>query len=222
MDSPKIKPPLARRLYRILRWTLFAYAIFIFSPIAFMFYPMLAGRVIPIFDQTRASISASQAIMRRIAVEIGAYEIDKGPFPGGAYWGPLTPDLVAELQKLDAKLPPPRDGQDTAVWRPDPRIAIDPFNRDGPPSAWRKGPRYVDDHGGVAYIKGGDFQYYSDGGAWWILICRGPDGDLDLAKGSLDAIAAQKNAWPPPELVLRTYDPSNGSISDGDIFRIPD
>lgn len=55
--------------------------------------------------------------------------------------------------------------------------------------------------------------YYNDGGAW-VMWSTGPDRDYDLPWEQLDA-AAKENMAP---FMRFTYDPTNGTISSGDIW----
>lgn len=61
------------------------------------------------------------------------------------------------------------------------------------------------------------FGYYSvarpDG---WVLFSPGPDGDFDLDWKVYDAGVAQ----PSPALLEKAYDPTNGTVSDGDLWRV--
>lgn len=65
--------------------------------------------------------------------------------------------------------------------------------------------------------KGMTFGYWTDGEQGWILISTGPDGDYDLnpPEKFYDALSERPSA----RLLERTYDPTNGVASDGDIWR---
>jgi len=61
------------------------------------------------------------------------------------------------------------------------------------------------------------YAYYAvnDG---WILISTGPDGDFDIdPAGDYSGFSLKQ---PSSNLVSKTYDPTNGAMSDGDIYRI--
>jgi len=58
--------------------------------------------------------------------------------------------------------------------------------------------------------------YYSDVGGW-ILISAGPDGDYDIDPQKLYNSSVPQ---PSQELLSKSYDPTNGTISDGNIFRV--
>lgn len=50
----------------------------------------------------------------------------------------------------------------------------------------------------------------------WLLVSRGPDGDSDVDPArDYDGSAPQ----PTPALAMRMFDPTNGTISDGDVVR---
>ena len=61
------------------------------------------------------------------------------------------------------------------------------------------------------------YLYYSDGNGF-ILIATGPDGDYDI-----DPVANYDSRINQPSVHLlcetATYDPTNGAISNGDIYR---
>jgi len=63
----------------------------------------------------------------------------------------------------------------------------------------------------------GDQYYYYPDVNGWILISRGPDREFEI-----DAEKEYNSAvYPPsPQLLLKAYDPTNGIISRGDIFRV--
>ncbi len=65
----------------------------------------------------------------------------------------------------------------------------------------------------------------------WVLVCRGPDGDLDFDTRTGDSpdenlTAASAPPLPtttdhlPETLVVLSYDPTNGLLSDGDVFML--
>jgi hypothetical protein len=62
----------------------------------------------------------------------------------------------------------------------------------------------------------GWFTYYSDKNGW-ILISPGPDGDYDI-----DPVHEYNGSAPQPSarLLVKSYDPTNGLDSSGDIFRV--
>lgn len=72
--------------------------------------------------------------------------------------------------------------------------------------------------------KGGSYRYYvSDDGHSWILISPGPDGTYDLTEKTYKDAARRAGPynWKALQQLLApyTYDPTNGTVSTGDIFR---
>ena len=60
------------------------------------------------------------------------------------------------------------------------------------------------------------FAYFSTANGW-ILSSPGPDGDFDIV---LENAYNPSISQPSRELIALAYDPTNGTISDGDIFRV--
>jgi len=69
-------------------------------------------------------------------------------------------------------------------------------------------------------VRGATFGYYTVGEtdyAGWILYSPGPDGDYDFETKFYDPKISQ----PSPTLITGpTYDPTNGTMSDGDVWRV--
>ena len=59
------------------------------------------------------------------------------------------------------------------------------------------------------------YGYYSTPKGW-LLFSAGPDGDYDLDGTQYDP----SRPMPGPELLLLSYDPTNGTLSGGDIVRV--
>jgi hypothetical protein len=88
-----------------------------------------------------------------------------------------------------------------------------------------------------AATRGDTFAYFTDGKGW-ILVSPGPDGDFDLMMDEGDLDYSERNdtiervydsSVPEPSLALLTgagprgaftYDPTNGSESSGDVWRV--
>jgi hypothetical protein len=159
----------------------------------------------------RASGIGVRAEMRDIAVAL--YE--KGSASEGSalgrepYWGPLTPELL----------------QSAAI---SPDRAVDPFNRSIPKAQWRTFPDAVSDSFAWDRLRGGPLWFFCNGDGFWMIIGRGPDGVLNLSQPILDSIATHwkrengTHSFDAALLSPYTYDPSNGTISAGDIWRIPE
>lgn len=67
-----------------------------------------------------------------------------------------------------------------------------------------------------AKVSGTTFVYHSDPKGW-ILVSAGPDQDYDiLPSRDYDGATTQPTA----QLLMLTYNPTNGTVSDGDIWRV--
>lgn len=62
------------------------------------------------------------------------------------------------------------------------------------------------------------FDYYTDGEGY-IIVSRGPDSVFQI-NPARDYKYAENSGAIAPGLVKKQYDPSNGSLSMGDIFRV--
>jgi hypothetical protein len=60
------------------------------------------------------------------------------------------------------------------------------------------------------------FAYHSDDNGW-ILISPGPDSDYDINPAT---DYNSKISQPSDRILLKAYDGTNGTVSDGDIFRV--
>ena len=66
--------------------------------------------------------------------------------------------------------------------------------------------------------RGVPYAYYTDGSGW-IVYSAGPDNDYDLIPAqSYDS----KTSQPSPTLLSFSYNPTNGTYSRGDVFRVKD
>jgi hypothetical protein len=75
-----------------------------------------------------------------------------------------------------------------------------------------------------SYVKGASFAYYSvkKNDVWgWIVWSPGEDGEYDMDIGSAKAFYDPSIEQPSMDILTRyTYDPTNGTKSDGDVFRV--
>lgn len=165
-----------------------------------------------IFDNhsagTRTKISFSRSTMRAVAQGIAEkYSKDKVLIPGEPYWGPLTKDFVNKLE-IDF-----RDGELRSA-----NDVIDPYNRDSVVS--RKGPITFVDRAGYVRIRGGDFMYWTDGKVVALIVGRGPDQVLNTTESLLTGVSFGSSYDLPSPLQQINYDPTNGTISSGDLFAL--
>jgi hypothetical protein len=150
----------------------------------------------------RAKVGYVRTSMRDIDTALETYGF-KGldASPEHPYWGPVDAKLLEGL-----KLPPER--------------FVDPYNQDPPESAWRTGPLFRDDRASFT-PRGGDLQCFWNGDKLALLVSRGPDRVLSLTPEAIQSAAASGSDRRSMEdsLFSFRYDPSNGTISAGDLWR---
>lgn len=191
---------------------------------------------------TRSRVSYVKSTMRSMAVALEAYHVDNNaypiiapmrgiggepapvapwpltmPFPGGrpSDWGVTTATtkvfgLTSPIAYM-TQMPQDVTFEERTQWR-------GPFEI-GSRFAWpfeRAALWYDEVVLGKEWLTPFPFAYYTDGPGW-ILMSTGPDRDYDVDP-RVDYDGAAKT--PLPGLVLKTYDPTNGTKSDGDVWRV--
>ncbi len=175
---------------------------------------ILAAIAIPNFlqAQTRAKVSRCQADMRTIATALESYYVDHNEYPPDGYqgvpedtgWWFLNYKITTPVAYLtdagieDPFFPPdiysPEDLEEMP-WLPNFRyINYDFLYRD-----------YIDNEP--------RFQRYNRIYGMWVLISRGPDGRYTFGEQALHD--EQGSLW---ESTM-PYDPTNGTVSRGDLVR---
>jgi hypothetical protein len=152
-----------------------------------------------IFGKKRAiekKVARVKSDMRTIAIALESYVVDW-------CWGypPVKGGGLRILSASPAFTPSVFEGEKGATWEYPRRtirymeiIPLDPFGKN----------------------PGDQYYYYPDSNGF-ILISRGPDREFET-----DAEKEYNSAFsqPTPQLLLKAYDPTNGIISRGDIFRV--
>lgn len=157
---------------------------------------VLAAIAVPNFLEARgrARVSRVRADLRSLATALEAYHIDNSSYPVWTMGN--APDSIAPDNALLATMPVFGTRAPSSLTTPIAYVAHqfeDPFNR-----------------------AGGPFSYYTDGPGW-ILLSPGPDGDFNVnPQRDYSSAVAQPSA----ELLQRAYDPTNGTVSAGDVFRV--
>lgn len=144
----------------------------------------------------RSEVAWSQHSWRDVSLAL--HQAGKGKLTDAPYWGPMTPAMAQRIGL-------------------EPKFIIDPNNLDGPKSDWLVGPRFAVDRGANIRIKGNPFWLYSNGNDFHVFIARGPDQMQQITEADAKLLEKNKNA---PEVIEKTYDSTNGSVSNGDVYRI--
>ncbi len=159
--------------------------------------------------QIRSKVSRGKADMRVMAVALEAYYVDNNSFPASV---PGSHPFAYNKASATRKMPSFRLGVKTKS--PDGREIAIPMTVTTPLAYIT---RYFKDPFQVSPTDPQPtFAYYGDRNGW-ILISPGPDGDYDInpAKDYSSDIRQ-----PTLQLLLKAYDPTNGTVSGGDVFRV--
>lgn len=166
----------------------------------------------------RAEVSQARSDMRALATVLESYFIDHGAYPVGRPLQNFT-ERKERLKKIGGENllgPEPGMGRSlhglTTPFAYIKTIPMDKYSNAPRPRLFYMGRFFTRSHdrGIVPY------SYYVEGNAW-ILFSAGPDLDYDIHPVS----DFEYDGWEPTaSLLLKSYDPTNGVASSGDIFRI--
>jgi hypothetical protein len=191
-------------------------------PMAFAF--LLLGNACSHRRSVRGSFSLVHHVLRRCDDTLQAYWRDHGSFPpepdGRHFYGPFLADVYTTY---------PLDVQMREVWGEYTGPAIDPWRHERLFDGETRGKvRYTgsrnpeSDKMPGAHFYGYPLRYFR-----WpeataaLLLVNGPDEDIDVDERVLVSV-------PQPEsfdkyrdaMVPYRYDPTNGTVSSGDVFRV--
>ncbi|MCX7047516.1 MAG: DUF3352 domain-containing protein [Candidatus Sumerlaeota bacterium] len=174
---------------------------------------VMAAIAVPNFleAQLRAKVSRSQADMRSLATALEAYFIDNGAYC------PSSADSSFNLYGGAALRHPELARQPTFV-RPPQNPSIKMMSLTTPVAYIT---RFPDDP--YAPEKDITYSYYSCGSGMksgWILWTPGPDKKYDLTAENITQLYDSKILQPSDILLKHAYDPTNGTMSGGDLFRV--
>ncbi len=207
---------------------------------------ILAAIAVPNFleAQTRSKVSRVQSDQRSLSVAIESYYIDTNQYPAQASSFPSNKAFgINDLENAPSGAFGLRY-QPTFIHKPEAKNKV--FTLTTPISYITS---FFSDP--FASTKGGYFSYSRTGsyGQSWIMWSFGPDMDetqkltftgVTLAPGIVGDIAVIGGTTkdgqpgvettfysplfrhPQPNLVIQTYDPTNGTTSNGDIYRVKD
>ena len=157
---------------------------------------VLASIAVPNFleAQVRSKVSRVKADQRAMAVAIEAFYIDNGTYP-------------ASTNQLNASVQP------SWMYAGPEFSSIAAGSSLTTPLAYMMS--YVPDP--FADDPNITFMYYSTG-KWWMLWSPGPDTDYDIMPPVQQWTMGREGI--PTQILNWTYDPTNGTVSDGDIWRV--
>lgn len=150
----------------------------------------------PVEAGIRAKVNRTRADMRSMATALESYYVDCNNYP--------LCDAVENMRKLSTGEPTVPCFRGSSLTTPIAYLTTlypDPFAPEKQPFAYFAVP--------------GDPKKPNELVAW-ILFSPGPDGRFDLNYSAYDGKLAQPQPW----LLHSAYDPTNGIVSGGDIWRI--
>lgn len=204
----------------------------------FSMAPLLAAISVPNFleAQYRARIARARTDMRSLSIAIEAYYVDNSCYPPFAVGmnsvnGPFGSNHPA-FSLPTFSLAQSENGRVTVPSLTSPVAYITGFPTDPLPKAAEKAvrakPTFL--YWCVGPNRRDTRDLYGPGrtvsGEGWILVSTGPDGDYDLA-GEWD-VYDPSQTQPSMQLIAGTnkkgfaftYDPTNGTVSNGDMWRV--
>jgi len=189
---------------------------------------ILAAIAVPNFleAQIRSKVSRVRSDQRSVATALEAYYVDNNLYPAWAATGPLqgkTPNLTVNVNSgLSANAGILR------TWAINPRTNSFMGTLTTPIAYMTNYPSdpFMD-------TRGATFGYYSDPGmVGWIMYSPGPDQDQSTSdlNEKVETVYNPTITQPSLELIVGpfnaadgnayTYDPSNGTSSEGDVYRV--
>jgi thioredoxin-related protein len=156
--------------------------------------------------EMRARVAKTKANMRTVATGLEAYFIDNNTYPASVL-GSDALSAFAPYPELKERYSFRNYVRGSAFSLTSPisyitsSMMTDPFSPDE-----KENPR--------------PFSYYGGKKNSWILISPGPDGNYDINPERDYHGFETTQVGPEDSLLIKAYDPTNGSVSSGDIFRI--
>lgn len=147
----------------------------------------------PMENRIRSNYSKAKFLMRAFGEQLEAdYQKRHAYIPGKPYWGLLTDELIRSAGG-------------------EPIIFVDPFHREaGRPSR----------HGAWLDASGLEYTYYTNGKDFWALVSPGPDEVVNVTSETLRKTSLiTSSSLRMKEVDNLSYDPTNGTASQGDIVR---
>jgi len=162
---------------------------------------ILAAIAVPNFleAQTRAKVSRSKADIRSLATAIESYVVDNNEYM------PFVPAIRGHIGERQLYLITTPIAYITS-------IPADTFQAGRPTTSTEASKNYSDWLGPIPrYFVYADSTFLLDGSTGWSVRSMGPDTDFDLVGYAPD----NEGSFPGNGI----YDPTNGTISNGDVLR---
>jgi prepilin-type N-terminal cleavage/methylation domain-containing protein len=196
---------------------------------------ILAAIAVPNFleAQTRSKVSRARADMRTSATAIEAYTVDYNSYIKSNYFSyafavisQSGPGYLQVLEKLTTPIAYLSSGaslKDPFVGRA--RYSSSNFPL-GPPATLTTDPRDLEVSTLYHYMARDEYGTTTNGteddeikAKWWVLESCGPDRCYNNLGGILTAIDNDPGTFN-PDILCALYDPTNGTVSQGSVWRV--
>jgi type II secretory pathway pseudopilin PulG len=172
---------------------------------------ILAAIAVPNFleAQTRAKVSRVKADLRVIACGLEAYCVDHNQYPqaGNNGWARWLCQLSTPVAYLaEGRMMDPFENRRAGLWQREHPYYYYGMNETQALNTYTSGQLYL-----PSPARGGSCRIH-----WWMMISAGPDCERNYFGGT---IALNSNLTDPDRFTLFIYDPTNGTLSLGDIIR---
>jgi type II secretion system protein G len=163
---------------------------------------ILAGIAVPNFleAQVRSKVARTESDLRAIATGLEMYRVDNTSYPVATLFTAL-PDRLKGITTPIAYIT---------------SIPEDPFFLADPTNVYGVDEEYVYASGNIYFGSSNLFNTPEYKAGIWSLGGRGPDMNINIAGYCM----AHPNAYRSNANVLGLYDPTNGTVSEGDIVRL--
>lgn len=196
---------------------------------------ILAAIAVPNFleAQTRSKVSRARADLRTIATALESYAVDYNRYPSTPFFGTsgvlrVVPNLlstpiayISTAQMSDPFIDrtlgdfeyPTSPPNNKATWSPCTGPNCSPYEPSNPTAGWRYYYQANVDGRRGAGVQAAMQQFAVPAQGAWVLASLGPNEIRDVVFGD------SANAIVPGLDIYIPYDPTNGTISEGDIIR---
>ncbi len=155
----------------------------------------------------RSETSRARSDMRSIGLALEAYRADHGSYPAYTFdrRESIDPGSAAEFERVHGRIPTlrARAGTQLATLTTPTPYLTEPFPAD----------RFLE-----RQFRNSTYAYWTDGDGW-IIWSPGPDGKYTIT--GPETLYSSAIAQPSELLLITfTYDPTNGTVSPGDLWRV--
>jgi Tfp pilus assembly protein PilE len=167
---------------------------------------IMAGIAVPNYfeAQTRAKVARTHSDMRSMATALEAFMIDSNSYPVSS--SDPSQNLIGRLADQNPTL---RSQTTFKIYQPGSRS----LSLTTPIAYMTSVPTDV-------FSQGAPICYYNAGDKGWIVWSAGPDSKYSLSAENIASIYDPAVPQPSAKVLVHAYDPTNGTVSAGDLWRV--